>query len=70
MLRLIYWDSSLRKYQWSSFSNLFTFLSGVFFGYYWLKKYLDFTLIGFFTAGFAEIKTMAQEYLLKNKTAK
>lgn len=51
-------------------ATFFTFLSGVFFGYYWLKKYLDFTLIGFFTAGFAEIKTMVQEYLLKSKTAK
>ncbi len=51
-------------------ATLFTFLSGVFFGYYWLKKYLDFTLIGFFTVGFAEIKTIVQGFLIKNKIAK
>lgn len=51
-------------------ATLFTFLSGVFFGYYWLKKYLDFTLVGFFTVGFAEIKTIVQGFLIKNKIAK
>jgi O-antigen/teichoic acid export membrane protein len=29
-------------------ATLFTFLSGVFFGYYWLRKYLDFTILGIF----------------------
>lgn len=50
-------------------ATLFTFLSGVFFGYYWLKKYLDFTILGFFTVGFGEIKMMFNQFLSKRKTA-
>lgn len=50
-------------------ATLFTFLSGVLFGYFWLKKYLDFTLLGFFTIGFSEIKMMVQQYLFKSKAA-
>lgn len=50
-------------------ATLFTFLSGVFFGYFWLKKYLDFTLSGFFTVGFGEIKIIFTQFLLKIKTA-
>lgn len=49
-------------------ATLFTFLSGVFFGYYWLKKYLDFTLLGFFTVGITEIKTMVEQILAKTKS--
>ena len=48
-------------------ATLFTFLSGVFFGYFWLKKYLDFTIIGFFTVGFGEIKIMVAQFLFKTK---
>ena len=50
-------------------ATLFTFLSGVFFGYFWLKKYLDFTLLGFFTVGLGEIKIMVEQFLTKTKTA-
>lgn len=50
-------------------ATLFTFLSGVLFGYYWLKKYLDFTIFGFFTVGFGEIKMMLHQFLSKRKTA-
>ncbi|WP_435357020.1 oligosaccharide flippase family protein [Emticicia sp. SJ17W-69] len=50
-------------------ATLFTFLSGVFFGYFWLKKYLDFTIFGFFTVGFGEIKMMLHQFLSKRKTA-
>jgi O-antigen/teichoic acid export membrane protein len=41
--------------------SLFTFLSGVFFGYYWLRKYLDFKLIDFFTVGIKEIQIFIKE---------
>jgi O-antigen/teichoic acid export membrane protein len=44
-------------------ATLFTFSSGVLFGYYWLKKYLDFTLDGFFTVGFNELRLLAKQYL-------
>lgn len=50
-------------------ATLFTFLSGVFFGYFWLKKYLDFTLLGFFTVGLEEIKIMIRQFVAKTKTA-
>ena len=49
-------------------ATFFTFLSGVFFGYFWLKKYLDFTILGFFTVGFDEIKIMVAQLLFKTKT--
>ena len=49
-------------------ATLFTFLSGVAFGYFWLKKYLDFTLLGFFTVGFSEIKLMMEQFFSKSKT--
>lgn len=48
-------------------ATLFTFLAGVFFGYFWLKKYLDFTLWGFFSVGFSELKMMLQQFLSKTK---
>ena len=50
-------------------ATLFTFLSGVFFGYFWLKKYLNFTLLGFFTVGFGEIKIMIRQFFSKTKIA-
>ncbi|WP_337042750.1 oligosaccharide flippase family protein [Emticicia sp. 17c] len=50
-------------------ATFFTFLSGVFFGYYWLRKYLDFTLLSFFTVGFAEIKSLINQVLYKNRVA-
>ena len=49
-------------------ATLFTFLSGVFFGYYWLKKYLDFTILGFFTMGFREIKIITRQFFSNSKT--
>ena len=48
-------------------ATLFTFLSGVFFGYYYLKKYLNFTLLGFFTVGLGEIKSMIHQFFSKTK---
>ena len=51
-------------------ATLFTFLSGVFFGYFYLKKYLNFTLFGFFTVGLREIKTMTRQFFSKAKTAR
>jgi len=50
-------------------ATFFTFLSGVLFGYFWLKKYLDFTLLSFFTVGFNEIKQLYSQFLYKNKAA-
>ncbi len=46
-------------------ASLFTFSSGVLFGYYWLKKYLNFTLGGFFTVGLNEIKQVLLKVNLK-----
>ncbi len=46
-------------------ASLFTFSSGVLFGYYWLKKYLYFTLGGFFTVGLNEIKQVLLKVNLK-----
>ncbi|MEA5141215.1 oligosaccharide flippase family protein [Arcicella rigui] len=43
--------------------SLFTFLSGAIFGYYWLRKYLDFTFMGFFTVGVREIQVFLKEKL-------
>lgn len=48
-------------------ATLFTFLSGVFFGYFYLKKYLNFTLLGFFTVGLGEIKSMIRYFFSKTK---
>lgn len=48
-------------------ATLFTFLSGVIFGYYWLRKYLEFSLTGFFAIGFSELKLLIQQNLFKNK---
>lgn len=50
-------------------ATFFTFLSGVLFGYFWLKKYLDFRLLSFFTVGFNEIKQLYSQFLYKNKAA-
>ncbi|MEO7766233.1 MAG: polysaccharide biosynthesis C-terminal domain-containing protein, partial [Ferruginibacter sp.] len=48
-------------------ATLFTFLSGVFFGYYWLRKYLDFTIPGIFKTGYYELKAVLQNAFFKNK---
>jgi len=48
-------------------ATLFTFLSGALFGYYWLKKYLNFTMAGIFKTGYAELKMMIQHAVFKNK---
>lgn len=50
-------------------ATFFTFLSGVLFGYFSLKKYLDFRLLSFFTVGFNEIKKLYSQFLYKNKAA-
>lgn len=49
-------------------ATLFTFLSGVFFGYFWLKKYLNFTLLGFFIMGFKEIKDIVYPFFSTTKS--
>ncbi|MBN8836454.1 MAG: oligosaccharide flippase family protein [Sphingobacteriia bacterium] len=46
-------------------ATLFTFISGVLFGYYWLKKYLDFSIRGIFKTGYIELLWVAKQ--LKNK---
>ncbi len=48
-------------------ATLFTFLSGVFFGYYWLRKYLDFSILGIFQVGYKEIMAVYQSLRLKKK---
>jgi O-antigen/teichoic acid export membrane protein len=53
----------------TAIATFFTFLTGIIFGYFMLKKYLDFTLLGFFTTGFNEIKQLYSQVFLKNKTA-
>ena len=53
----------------TAIATFFTFLAGIIFGYIWLKKYLDFTLLGFFTVGFNEIKQLYSQVFLKNKAA-
>ena len=46
-------------------ATLFTFLSGTYFGYYWLRKYLHFSMKGIFETGFLEWKYIIQNYLYK-----
>jgi O-antigen/teichoic acid export membrane protein len=48
-------------------ATLFTFLSGVFFGYYWLRKYLDFTILGIFQVGYKEIVAVYQSLRMRKK---
>lgn len=47
-------------------ATLFTFLSGVAFGYYWLRKYLDFTMRGIFTTGYRELRGLIKNTLPKS----
>ena len=46
-------------------ATLFTFLSGVAFGYYWLRKYLNFTMRGIFTTGYIELTGFIKNALHK-----
>ncbi|MFY7652623.1 MAG: oligosaccharide flippase family protein [Chitinophagaceae bacterium] len=48
-------------------ATFFTFSSGVFFGYYWLKKYLDISLKGIIKTGWKEISWVLQTQVLKRK---
>jgi O-antigen/teichoic acid export membrane protein len=48
-------------------ATLFTFLSGVLFGYYWLRKYLDFTLLSIFRVGYQEYVAIYHSLHLKKK---
>lgn len=50
-------------------ATFFTLISGTLFGYYWLRKYLDFTLLSFYTVGFSQINSFAKQYLKKSKKA-
>ena len=49
-------------------ASFFTFLSGILFGYYWLKKYIDFTLKGILITGFTEVFNFFQKILFKTST--
>ena len=46
-------------------ASFFTFLSGIIFGYYWLRKYLDFTLYGILETGFKETINFLQKTFFK-----
>lgn len=50
-------------------ATFFTLISGMLFGYYWLRKYLNFTLLSFYTVGFSQISSFARQYLKKSKKA-
>ena len=46
-------------------ASFFTFLSGILYGYYWLRKYIDFTLMGIFTTGITEVANFFQKTFFK-----
>ena len=46
-------------------ASFFTFLSGIIFGYYWLKKYLDFTIKGILRTGLTEVAYFFQKINFK-----
>jgi O-antigen/teichoic acid export membrane protein len=48
--------------------TLFTFIAGVAFGYYRLKKYLDFSIVGIFKTGYAELEWLIKSKLKKTST--
>lgn len=50
-------------------ASFFTFMAGTVFGYYWLRKYLDFTLLSIFRVGIKEIRGFARQALLKTRTS-
>ncbi|MCR8556141.1 oligosaccharide flippase family protein [Mucilaginibacter sp. BJC16-A38] len=48
-------------------ASIFTFLAGVIYGYWVLRKYLNFTMFGIITMGFIETKALIAELILKYK---
>lgn len=52
----------------AAMATLFTFLSGVGFGYFWLRKYLDFSIAGMFRIGFQEWLALYRQYRHPQKT--
>ena len=51
-------------------ASLFTFFSGVLFGYWALKKHLNFTIRDIFSLGYSQLKDVIAHLLKKNKTDK
>jgi uncharacterized membrane protein YfcA len=51
-------------------ASLFTFFSGVLFGYWALKKHLKFTIRDIFSLGYSQLKEVIAHLLKKNKTEK
>ncbi|HVW97012.1 MAG TPA: oligosaccharide flippase family protein [Mucilaginibacter sp.] len=51
-------------------ASIFTFLSGVLYGYWVLKKHLNFSISGIFKMGFLESKSLAVELVAKYKQRK
>ena len=51
-------------------ASLFTFCAGAIFGYWALKKHLNFTIRDIFSLGFRELKNMVNHLLEKSKTDK
>ncbi len=50
-------------------ATLLPFLVGVGYGYYRLRKYLDFSIGGIFKTGYTEVKILLQQYTNKKKLA-
>ncbi|WP_428331025.1 lipopolysaccharide biosynthesis protein [Mucilaginibacter sp.] len=48
-------------------SSIFTFLAGVIYGYWVLRKHLNFTMLGILKVGFIETKALAISFLKKYK---
>lgn len=46
-------------------ASFFTFLSGILFGYYWLKKYIDFTIKGILITGILEVINFFKKIFFK-----
>jgi O-antigen/teichoic acid export membrane protein len=51
------------------FAGLLTNFAGIFFGYYQLRKHLDYTIRGILSTGYYEVKMLAQKYLKKSTPA-
>ncbi|MBD1362232.1 oligosaccharide flippase family protein [Mucilaginibacter sp. ZT4R22] len=49
-------------------ASLFTYYSGVLFGYFMLKKHLDFTLNDLFSLGYGQLKEMVSNLLAKRRS--
>jgi O-antigen/teichoic acid export membrane protein len=50
-----------------AFASIFTFLAGVIYGYWVLRKYLNFTMLGILTMGVVETKALIAELIAKYK---